>query len=356
MLVIRTPRRLALAAGAALLLLTACGDSGEARPGAAAVVGGTTISADQLSGLIERGLADPQAESALGADRAEFQRQALSRLINAEVLEQTAADNGVTVTDGDVAAQRKLFEERAGGPEALVAQAAQSGIAEEDLDFFLRSVVLDQELAATLTEDVDVPDEELRALYTQNLAQYDRVRSRHILLEDEATARQVLADVTADRSRFEALAAELSIDTSNKDDGGELGLAGAGQFVPEFENAIFGAEEGELVLVQTQFGWHVIEVQERQTTTFEEAEPDLRRASLGEEGQRRVSEALQATAERLDVTVNPRFGTWDPQTGTVVASDGPSGAVSPAPGDGTTGGSSGESEAPPAPTESPVAQ
>ena len=351
----RTPRRLALAAGAALLLLTGCGDNGQARPGAAAVVGETSISVDELGGIVERGLADPQAESELGADRAQFQRQALSRLINAEVLEQVAADNGVTVTDGDVDAQRKLFEERAGSPEALVQQAAQGGIAEQDLDFFLRSVVLDQELADALTEGLDVPEVDLRALYTQNIADYDRVRSRHILLEDEATARQVLADVTADRSRFEALAAELSIDTSNKDAGGELGLAGAGQFVPEFEKAIFGAQEGDLVLVQTQFGWHVIEVQQRQTTTFEEAEPDLRRASLEAERQRRVSEALKETAQRLDVTVNPRFGTWDPKSGSVVATDSPSGDPS-APDDGSgADDGSGESEAP-APTESPVTQ
>ena len=352
----RTPRRLALAAGAALLLLTGCGDNGEARPGAAAVVGETSVSTDDLQGLVERGLSDPQAQEQFGANRVEFQRQALTRLINAEVLEQAAADNDVTATDGDVAARLADLEQRSGGREALLEQAAQNGIAAEDLELFVRSVVLDQKLGDALTESVGVPEEDLRTLYTQNIAQYDQARTRHILLEDEATARQVLADVTADRSRFAEIAAELSIDTSNKDSGGELGLAGPGQFVPEFEKAVFGAEVGDVVLVQTQFGWHVVEVQERQTTSFEEAEPELRRASLQEERQSRVAAELKATAARLGVTVNPRFGAWDSESGSIIATDSPSGVVSPGPDDGTTGGSSGESEAPPAPTESPAAQ
>ena len=331
----RTPRRLALAAGAALLLLTGCGDNGEARPGAAAVVGETTISTDQLQGLVDRGLADPMAEQQLGADRAAFQRQALARLINAEVLERAAANNGVTVTDGDVADQRADFETQAGGAEALEQQAAQSGIAAEDLDLFIRSIVLDQRLGDELTSNVGVSDADLQALYDQNIAQYDQVRSRHILVADEATARRVEAEVTADRDRFEALAAELSTDTSNKDRGGDLGLAGRGQFVPEFEEAIFGAEPDSIVVVQTQFGWHVIEVQERQTTTLAEAEPELRRGALQEQRQERVSAALLATSEELGITVNPRFGTWDPETGTVVAEDSPNGVVSPGPGGGT---------------------
>lgn len=348
----RTPRRLALAAGAALLLLTGCGDNGEARAGAAAVVGETSISTDDLRGLVERGLSDPQALTQFGSDRVEFQRQALTRLINAEVLEQAAADNDVTATDGDVAARLADLEQRSGGREALLEQAAQNGIAAEDLELFIRSVVLDQKLGDALTTGLGVPEEELRTLYTQNIAQYDQARTRHILLEDEATARQVLADVTADRSRFAELAAELSIDPSNKDSGGELGLAGPGQFVPEFENAVFGAEVGDVVLVQTQFGWHVVEVQERTTTTFEEAEPDLRRGSLQEERQSRVAEELQATAARLGITINPRFGGWDSASGSVIATDSPSGVVEP---DSDSDRGSGESEAP-APAEPPAAQ
>lgn len=324
----RTSRRLAVLAGAALLLLTGCGE-GQIRPGAAAVVGDDRITTSELQDLVERGLADPQAEQQLGADLAAYQRLALSRLINALVLEQAAEQRGVSVTQGDVDAQIDQFAEQAGGRETLEQQAAQSGIAPEDLAPFVRSIVVDQRLGDELTADLDVPRADLQALYDEGIAQYDRVRSRHILVPDEATARRVLAEVTADRTRFAALAAELSTDTSNKDTGGDLGLAGRGQFVPEFENAIFGAKVGDVVLVQTQFGWHVVELLDRQTTTLAEATPELRRTALQAERQARVQELVQEVSDDLGISVNPRFGRWNPGTGQVEPEEGANGVLVP---------------------------
>ena len=342
----RTPRRLALASGLAVLLLSGCGGT-SAAPGKAATVGDVTISTSQLEGLVERGLRDPAAQEQFGADRAVFQTQALTRLIRTAVLEQAAEDEEVTVTDGDVDEQLAQFAEQVGGREELDQQAAQNGVAPQDLRDFVRAIALERALGEHLVEDEEVPDEQVAQLYQQNIAEYDKVRSRHILVADEAVARKALADVQADRSRFEALAAELSTDTSNKDQGGDLGLAPRGQFVPEFEEAIFGAAEGDVVLVQTQFGWHVIEVLERQTTTLEQAAPELRQGLLAEQSGERVEELLKATAAKMGVEVNPRFGDYDAETGQVVAEEDPNDVLEP----GNRGG--GEQEAPPAEGELP---
>ena len=360
----RTPRRLALASGLAVLLLSGCGDSAAA-PGRAASVGAVSISTSDLEGLVERGLSDPAAEEQFGADRAGFQSQALSRLIRAELLEQAAEAEDVTVSEGAVDDQIAQFAEEAGGREELDAQAAQNGVAPEDLEDFVRAIALEQALREKVVEDEEVSDEQIEELYQQNIAEYDLTRSRHILVEDEAVARQALADVEADRSRFEALAAELSIDDSNKDQGGDLGLAPRGQFVPEFEEAIFGGEEGDVVLVQTQFGWHVVEVLERQTTTLDEARPELRRSVLAEKSGEEVEELLQQTAERLGVDVNPRFGTYDPETGAVQPADDPNDVLEPGQGEAPAEGEAplegeappdGGVEAPPAPTEPPTTE
>ena len=326
----RTPRRLALATGLAVLLLSGCGE-GELRPGAAAIVGEERITTGQLQQVVDRALSDPQAEEQLGQDPQAFQRQALARLINREVLEEAARREGVSVTEGDVDAQFQRFAEQAGGREALEAQAAQSGISPEDLPRFVRDVVLDQRLGDALTEDVDVPQETLEQLYQQNIAQFDRVESRHILVEDEARARSILAEVREDPSRFAELAAEFSIDTSNKDQGGNLGAVGRGQFVPEFEELLFSAEPGTYDIVQTQFGWHVVNVIDRQTTSFAEARPELRRVALQAQRQQAVSERLREVAADMGVNVNPRFGQWSPETGTVVALETPNDVVTPAP-------------------------
>ena len=338
--------RPAVAAGLAVLLLSGCG-SGQVRPGAAALVGDERITADALQSIVARGLEDPQAEQTLGQDRPAFQRQALARLINREVLQEAARREGVSVDDGDVALQLERFVEQAGGREELEAQAAQSGIAAEDLPQFLRDVVLDQALGDALTEDVEVPQEQLEQLYQQNIAQYDRVRSRHILLEDEAEAREVLAQVEAEPSRFAALAAELSTDTSNKDRGGELGLVGRGQFVPEFERLLFSARPGSYDVVQTQFGWHVVNVIERRTTSLAEATPELRRGVLEEQRSAATQELLREVSADLGVTVNPRFGRWDSETGAVEALDDPNDVTTPAPDGDADGPGAPDGELPP---------
>lgn len=326
----RHPGRLTLAA-LAVLLLSACG-AGTARSGAAALVGDEQITVDTLRQVVERGLSDPQAAQQLGADRDTFQRQALSRLINRILLENAARDADVQVSEADVNEQIERFVIEVGGRAALEMQAAQGGIQPQDLPRFVRDIVLEDQLASQLTEDVSVPTEQLQALYDENIAQYDQVRSRHILVADEATARMLLEQVRQDPSRFVALAAQFSIDTSNKDDGGELGLAGRGQFVPEFEQVLFSSPPGTFELANTQFGWHVINVLERQTTTLEEATPELRRAALQEQRQAITLGALRETAERLDVTINPRFGRWDAESVTVAAVPNPNGVLSPAPG------------------------
>jgi parvulin-like peptidyl-prolyl isomerase len=321
---------LVASAGLAVLLLSGCG-SGSVRPGAAALVGDERITVDTLQQVVERGLADPQAEQSLGQDRSAFQRQVLSRLVNREVLAAAAAREGVSVDDGDVDAQLQDFAAQAGGEEALEEQAAQNGIAPQDLQPFLRDVVLEQALGDALTEDEDVPQEQLEGLYQQNIAQYDRVRSRHILVEDEAQARSILAEVREDESRFAELAAEVSTDTSNKDQGGDLGLQGRGQFVPEFEALLFSAEPGTYDVVQTQFGWHVVNVQERETTSLAEATPELRRAALQEQRAQATGTLLREVAGDLGITVNPRFGRWDPETGSIEAVEDPNGVTTTAP-------------------------
>lgn len=323
-----TRRRVAVAAGLAVLVLSGCGN-GTTRAGSAAVVGDEVIPTDELTDIVERGLSDPAAAQQFGAERETYQRQVLARLINREVLAEAAEREEVEVTQGDVDAQLAEFAEQSGGREALEAQAAQSGISATDLPDFIRDIVIERELGDALTEDVDVSQAQLEALYQENIAEYDQVRSRHILVEDEAQARDLLAQVRADPSRFEALAAEFSTDTSNKDTGGDLGFAGRGAFVPEFEQLLFTAEPGTYDVVNTQFGWHVVNVVERRTTPLAEVEDELRRNALQDERMTRTQELLRETAADLDITVNPRFGEWNPETGTIEPEESPNGVSSP---------------------------
>ena len=92
----------------------------------------------------------------------------------------------------------------------------------------------------------------------------EQVRARHILVDDEATAQTVVERLEAGED-FAALATELSTDNSTKEAGGDLGFFPRGVMVPEFEATAFSLAVGATSPpIETQFGHHVIRVEERE--------------------------------------------------------------------------------------------
>jgi parvulin-like peptidyl-prolyl isomerase len=339
--VTRAPKLLLAASVLSVFALTGCGD-GTVRTGAAATIGDERITTTTLDGYVERGLKDPTAAQKIGSDKAAFERSVLGRLLQHRILEVAGKEQGITVTGADIdAAHDRISEQLAqAGQAADIETAAKGvGIAVEDLDETLEDVVLRDDIADKLTASLQVPDSVLQQGYQQNIAKYDQVDSAHILVATKALADSLLAQVKADPTKFAALAQKYSTDDSSKVKGGELGFQGKGALVKEFEDAIFKNKPGSYVEVKTQFGFHVIHVEARRTTTFEQAKVELRREVLATQRTAALAEYLQKLAKKLGVHVNPRFGVWDNVQQDVVASTScPSTAFtspSPRPGDGT---------------------
>lgn len=92
------------------------------------------------------------------------------------------------------------------------------------------------------------------------------VKARHILLETEEEAKKVLELVKKGDKTFSELAAEHSTDLASGKDGGDLGYFGKGAMVGEFEQAAFALEKGAVSdLVQTRFGYHIIQCEDKRT-------------------------------------------------------------------------------------------
>jgi len=137
-------------------------------------------------------------------------------------------------------------------------------------------------------KDINADEAFLRSLLENNLyytkvrdaitadiaREQDQVWARHILVADENVAKTTLEQIR-DGADFVALAAELSIDASNKDNGGDLGWFGPGKMVKEFEDAAYALEVGEISEpVKTSNGYHIIQLlgHEVRSLTSEEYE------------------------------------------------------------------------------------
>lgn len=145
-----------------------------------------------------------------------------------------------------------------------------------------RDIMAQMSIRDTL-KGISVSDEEIKAYYDANKAQFNKgetVSAKHILVESEEKCNEILASITNGEKTFEDAAKESSTCPSGQK-GGDLGTFGKGQMVPEFEQAAFTAEIGQVVgPVKTQFGFHLIKVEaknEAEAAAFEEVKENIRR-------------------------------------------------------------------------------
>jgi peptidyl-prolyl cis-trans isomerase C len=194
---------------------------------------------------------------------------------------QTREEIEAIVVDNDV--RNQVFDQLI-QDELLLAWAKQAGLTVD-------SAQLEEQVAAQVGADPTVDEEQVRLaaardqLILQSLALNTRTemaRARHILVADQAAAEQVLAALAAGED-FGTLAAARSTDTISGQNGGDLGWAARGEFVAPFEEAVFTAALNTPVIVQSEFGFHVIEVLEREANrSFESFEVLSRATNAGQ--------------------------------------------------------------------------
>lgn len=340
------------------LVASAC-----ASPSVAASVNGSDISDEELEESVPlfRFLAELQgavcgqtgAQPPTGEEaEAACTRQVLGSMIQESILKDYAADHDITVSPDEI--DRTISQITQGGsPEQIEAGLQEAGLTTEDLEGLIGRLLLYSSVErARLADEFD--EAALRKIYEERKVALTEIRASHILVETKEQARRLMQQANPDN--FEELAEEFSGDPGSAENGGDLGLTEAGSFVPEFATAAVEAEPGEIVgPIRSEFGYHVIWLRSKDTPSFEEARVDL------VEGSEESAVAFQAwLTDQLaaaNVTVNPRYGTWDAELGTVVAvtSTDPGAGTSPDPG-GPAPPVEGPAEAPAdAPADAPTA-
>lgn len=163
----------------------------------------------------------------------------------------------------------------------LAAKAAEQRNIQDGADFarkmtYYRNKLLVETLLNSETR-TRVTEEEMRKIYDEqrsHITPEEEVRARHILVETEDEAKALIAQIRGGGD-FEAIAKEKSKDPGGARNGGDLGFFTKGQMVPEFAEAAFAMQAGQLseAPVKSQFGWHIIKVEERrqrQIPSFEQ--------------------------------------------------------------------------------------
>ncbi len=232
-----------------------------------ATVNGKSISVGDLV------LAEEELFAMIGDMPQDQRMQALvGFLVDRSLASEAAKAAGISVNDPDVQVRLAFYTEKA-----------------------LQEIYVERQVAGA------VSDEKVSAFYQVEIASkkpVEEVRARHILVASEDEAKKIVAELKAGAD-FEALAKEKSTGPSGPS-GGDLGYFTADQMVPEFSAASFKLKPGGISEpVKTQFGWHVIKLEDKRTQpvpAFNDIAPQIT-DHLMRQAQAKVYEELREEAK-----------------------------------------------------------
>jgi peptidyl-prolyl cis-trans isomerase C len=196
-----------------------------------------------------------------------------------------AADDPALSLPGVDDAQKKnllvdyMVDLKVGAQAAEAAKIGDSPDFQRKLNYFRDKLLLDDYLEQQ-AKKVVTPEAE-KAIYDQSVKltkPEEEVHARHILVDNEAEAKKIAGRLKAGED-FAKVAAETSKDPGSKAEGGDLGWFTKERMVPDFATAAFAMKPGQISdPVKTQFGWHVIKVEEKRMKpqpTFDELKEQI---------------------------------------------------------------------------------
>lgn len=204
---------------------------------------------------------------------------ALDTLITKNLIEQEVEKEKISVSKKDIDAELQELIDSYGGEETFNQQLATSGLTMEDVESDVKTNLQIEKILEPL---IEITDEEMQTYFDENkdsFAKTKQVKASHILVEDEATAKEVKEKINAGED-FAELAKEYSTDTASAESGGDLGFFGEGSMVAEFEKAAFSMKVDEISEpVKSEYGYHIIKVTDKQEASeakFDDSKEEIK--------------------------------------------------------------------------------
>ncbi|TYR72998.1 foldase [Rossellomorea vietnamensis] len=193
----------------------------------------------------------------------QYGEAALDTLIANKIVELESDEKDIKVKDSEIEAELETLKSSYENDEAFNEALTSSGASMESVKENIRSYLLTEKL---LNDRVTITDDQIKEYFEANketFAQQEQVQASHILVEDEAAAKEVKKKLD-DGGDFAQLAKEYSTDSSNAESGGELGFFSKGDMVAEFEEKAFSMKTDEISdPVKTEFGYHIIKITDK---------------------------------------------------------------------------------------------
>jgi foldase protein PrsA len=172
-------------------------------------------------------------------------QDSLTQIISGQTVLQTYKKAGVSVSQAEINKQLDQVKKSTGGKDYFQQFLKTSELSQAELTQLLQVQLLETKLQKKLSKGIN---------------QYEaKVRASHILVKSKSLAQKLLKEAQGGAD-FAALAKKYSTDTGSAKKGGDLGYFAKGTMVAPFSNAAFSMKVGEIRLVHSQFGYHIIKV------------------------------------------------------------------------------------------------
>jgi len=282
-------------------------------------VNGEVVHAAEIS-MVMQNIAGQMGGRDKVQDQQELVQMATQRIVEQKLLSQEAARLGIEPNELRVTQMAQAIERQAGGRETLDASLAQMGSDYDQIIEMIREMdmvrsLIEQKISPT----IQVSDEEVASFYAEHpemFANEAQVHARHIITAagkdaDADTVAKARAKAETARERaiagedFAELAREMS-EGPSAPNGGDLGFFSRDQMVPEFADAAFALDPGQISeVVRSPFGFHVIKVEETRpagTLPLDEVSDHLHSLLVQQKTGEEVGKMVEALADKATIT------------------------------------------------------